>query len=98
MLLQATIAFQRTGKINIPKSEFDCEKVRYEHRFLPFSSVHTPPPMQYSEAVEADAHPPDHARLFMAACTHFHQARTLLEVMASPDQEVRKLMYVALIC
>ncbi|KAE8751999.1 hypothetical protein FOCC_FOCC001162 [Frankliniella occidentalis] len=104
---KAAIAFQRTGKINIPKSEFDCEKVRYEHRFLPFSSLHTPPPMQYTEfcdmtktmetqiCVQSEKQSPDHTRLFMAACKNFHQARTLLEIMASSDQEINNLLLVA---
>lgn len=67
---------------------------------MPFSNLHTPPPMQYSEfsdmtktmetqiCVQADRQPPDHSRLFMAACKNFHQARSLLEIMASSDQEV----------
>lgn len=104
---KASIAFHRTGKITIPKSEYDREKVRYEHRFQPFSNLHTPPPMQYGEFCEMtktletqvcvvdDKPSADYTRLFMAACKNFHQARTLLEIIGSTEQEMNSLLLVA---
>lgn len=35
------------GKVRKPKFELDSEQVRYEHRFAPFNSVMTPPPVHY---------------------------------------------------
>lgn len=41
------IAFDMDGKVRKPKFELDSEQVRYEHRFAPFNSVITPPPVHY---------------------------------------------------
>lgn len=35
------------GKVRKPQFELDSEQVRYEHRFAPFNSVVTPPPVHY---------------------------------------------------
>lgn len=35
------------GKVRRPQFELDSEQVRYEHRFAPFNSVVTPPPVHY---------------------------------------------------
>lgn len=40
------------GKIPLPESPFDSERVRYEHRLLPFSSLLTPPPVHYQEFLD----------------------------------------------
>lgn len=40
------------GKILLPESPFDSERVRYEHRLLPFSSLLTPPPVLYQEFLD----------------------------------------------
>lgn len=40
------------GKIPLPEKEFDSERVRYEHRLLPFSSLLTPPPVHYQEFLD----------------------------------------------
>lgn len=40
------------GKILLPESPFDSERVRYEHRLLPFSSLLTPPPVHYQEFLD----------------------------------------------
>lgn len=40
------------GKIPLPETQFDSERVRYEHRLLPFSSILTPPPVHYQEFSE----------------------------------------------
>ena len=41
------VAFDMDGKVLKPKFELDSEQVRYEHRFAPFNSVMTPPPVHY---------------------------------------------------
>lgn len=41
------VAFDMDGKVRKPKFELDSEQVRYEHRFAPFNSVMTPPPVHY---------------------------------------------------
>ena len=37
------------GKIRNPSMEFDSEEVRYFHRFQPFSTLVTPPLVQYAQ-------------------------------------------------
>lgn len=41
------IALDMDGKVRKPQFELDSEQVRYEHRFAPFNSVVTPPPVHY---------------------------------------------------
>lgn len=47
--VQAMIGFKQDSKLPTPHPEFDSERVRYEHRFAPFSGMMTPPPVQYTE-------------------------------------------------
>lgn len=80
-------------KLKMPKSEFDNEQVRYDHRFAPFQSLLTPPPVQYSEFREMTSpsrcnQPVNSMYLYMAGCKHFHQARQLLETVLPLDNEV----------
>lgn len=37
------------GKVTVPLAEFDNEEFRYEHRFMPFRVVMTPPPVHYEQ-------------------------------------------------
>lgn len=41
------VALDMDGKVRKPQFELDSEQVRYEHRFAPFNSVVTPPPVHY---------------------------------------------------
>jgi hypothetical protein len=41
------IALDMDRKVRKPQFELDSEQVRYEHRFAPFNSVVTPPPVHY---------------------------------------------------
>lgn len=94
---KAMVGFRKDGKIPLPHAEFDCERVRYEHRFSPFINVLlTPPPVQYSEFKEMTSglEESDSKTLYLAGCKHFHQARTLLESVHNPDQEVSELLRV----
>lgn len=47
LLVQTMIALDMDGKVRKPQFELDSEQVRYEHRFAPFNSVVTPPPVHY---------------------------------------------------
>lgn len=46
------MGFRLDGKIPLPESQFDSERVRYEHRLQPFASLLTPPPVRYMEFLE----------------------------------------------
>lgn len=87
------VGFRLDKKIKLPHPEFDNEQVRYEHRFAPFASLLTPPPMQYAEFCDMTSllrydQPPTSTNLYLSGCQHFHKARSLLETIP-PDQEVR---------
>ena len=45
--VQTMVALDMDGKVRKPSFELDSEQVRYEHRFAPFNSVVTPPPVHY---------------------------------------------------
>lgn len=84
------LGFRQDGKLPLPHPELDCERVRYEHRFAPFSSLLTPPPVQYSEFHDMKlALQHTHSQtLYTHGCKFFHQARSLLESISNPDTEV----------
>lgn len=90
---KAVAGFSLEGKIQRPHVEFDNEQVRYEHRFAPFSSVITPPPVQYTQYREMTDYNrymprPSSEDLFHAACKCFQHARVLLETISEPTEEV----------
>ncbi|XP_054724414.1 N-alpha-acetyltransferase 35, NatC auxiliary subunit-like [Uloborus diversus] len=97
---KAVRGFSLDGKLRRPCVEFDNERVRYEHRFAPFNAVLTPPPVPYSQYKEmtnlmqygADVTPED---LYLESCKCFHHARTSLETIADPNEEVLNLLKVA---
>ncbi|XP_026732109.1 N-alpha-acetyltransferase 35, NatC auxiliary subunit isoform X2 [Trichoplusia ni] len=92
---KALVAFKLQGKIPQPESEFDNEAVRYKHRFAPLS-VLTPPQVHYHEFCEM-TQPLQYENpviLYLGGCKHFQQARTLLETITTPDQEVTDLLKV----
>ncbi|KAK7579647.1 hypothetical protein V9T40_000276 [Parthenolecanium corni] len=94
---KAIIGFQLEDKIKSPYFEFDNEKVRYEHRFLAFNVLMTPPLVQYSEFYENNIRLKETGvdTLYSAATKLFHQARTVLESIPNPDQEIHSLLKVA---
>lgn len=47
LFCQTMVALDMDGKVRKPQFELDSEQVRYEHRFAPFNSVVTPPPVHY---------------------------------------------------
>ncbi|XP_060805170.1 N-alpha-acetyltransferase 35, NatC auxiliary subunit isoform X1 [Amyelois transitella] len=93
---KALVAFKLQGKIRQPQSEFDNEAVRYKHRFGALS-VMTPPQVQYHEFCEL-TQPLQYENpviLYLGGCKHFQQARSFLETIPAPDQEVTDLLKVA---
>lgn len=88
------VAFKLDNKVAPVHSEFDNEQVRYQHRFAPFANLLTPPPMKYSEFKEMTAFlqyytVSDSSNLYLGGCKHFHKARSLMESLSNPDQEVK---------
>ena len=45
---KVTVGLKKEEKMLIPCSQFDEESVRYEHRFVPFQTLLTPPLMPYA--------------------------------------------------
>ncbi|XP_014213220.1 N-alpha-acetyltransferase 35, NatC auxiliary subunit [Copidosoma floridanum] len=82
---KALVGFRMDGKIPLPDSQFDCERVRYEHRLLPFSSLLTPPPIQYKKFIEMTNvqikkyEKGSSEEQYFDGCRHFNQAKNLLE-------------------
>ncbi|TRY99438.1 hypothetical protein DNTS_022988 [Danionella cerebrum] len=98
--LKTMIALDMDRKVRKPQFELDSEQVRYEHRFAPFNSVVTPPPVHYIQFKEMSDlkkynPPPRSADLYMAASKHFQQAKLILENVTSPDAEVNRILKVA---
>lgn len=81
-------------KLVMPHPQFDSERVRYEHRFAPFQSLSTPPPVQYPEFKELispgrfQQESVDSVFLYIAGCKHFHQARQLLETIRADNDVI----------
>ncbi|KAK2718941.1 N-alpha-acetyltransferase 35, NatC auxiliary subunit-like [Artemia franciscana] len=100
-LYKSVMCFLTDGKISLPLSHFDREKVRYEHRFVPFACISTPPPVPYAQFYEvayrsmADIPGQSHSPILaLSACKHFSQAKTVLEAVQNPDDEVASLLRV----
>ncbi|KAK1786971.1 hypothetical protein P4O66_017338, partial [Electrophorus voltai] len=96
-MYKTMIALDMDGKVRKPQFELDSEQVRYEHRFAPFNSVVTPPPVHYIQFKEMSDlkkynPPPRSADLYTAASKHFQQAKLILENVSSPDAEARPAM------
>ncbi|XP_026463560.1 N-alpha-acetyltransferase 35, NatC auxiliary subunit isoform X2 [Ctenocephalides felis] len=115
---KALLGLQVEGRLPTPKSPFDSERVRYEHRMAPLALLGTPPPVHYAEFREmrsqqlaaaaarrsfnaaasgnAACEVADQAsELYASAVKHFHQARSLLETITTPDNEVTDILKVA---
>ncbi|XP_043265952.1 N-alpha-acetyltransferase 35, NatC auxiliary subunit [Colletes gigas] len=88
---KALVGFRMDGRIPLPEIQYDSERVRYEHRLLPFFSLLTPPPVHYQEFLDmtnAQMHKRNEKvtseMQYLAGCRHFHQARNMLERALSP--------------
>lgn len=89
-LLQALAGFTKDNRIPQPLSDFDNEQVRFEHRFAPFAGLITPPPVSYYQFKDYREYTLQNnsLNLYADASNFFHQARTILEGIASADTEV----------
>ncbi|XP_037114142.1 N-alpha-acetyltransferase 35, NatC auxiliary subunit [Syngnathus acus] len=99
-MYKTMVALDMDGKVRKLQFELDSEQVRYEHRFAPFNSVVTPPPVHYIQFKEMSDlkkyNPaPGSADLYLAASKHFQQAKLILENVPSPDSEVNGILRVA---
>lgn len=87
---KALAGFLKAGRIPQPLPEFDLEQIRYEHRFAPFAELTTPPAINYNDfcAQKNALLKLSQEELFLSAGKHFHQARTILELVPNLDSEV----------
>lgn len=97
---KAVTGFGLSGRLRRPCMEFDNEQVRYEHRFSPFNNVITPPPVQYSQYhkmtdLSRYVPRPTAEDLYMESCNCFHHARSCLERLTDPNEEVVNLLKIA---
>lgn len=99
---KALLGFSSEAKLPPPPHpEFSSERVRYEHRFQPLAHLVTPPHMQYAEFVDSISHLMSEdtsdscTSLYIAACKHFHSARTILESIMNPDPQILDLIRIA---
>uniref|UniRef100_T1JNY4 Protein MAK10 homolog n=1 Tax=Strigamia maritima TaxID=126957 RepID=T1JNY4_STRMM len=97
---KALIGFSLSEKLNKGEFVFDCEQVRYEHRFAPFGSVMTPPPVQYKqfrEMTDLSRYEirPSAEEMYLTSYKYFHQAKCLFENVIPTNEEVGTLVKVA---
>ncbi|XP_021369661.1 N-alpha-acetyltransferase 35, NatC auxiliary subunit-like isoform X1 [Mizuhopecten yessoensis] len=97
---KAVLGLRLDGKLVYPSFEFDSEEVQYSHRFLPFTTVSTPPYIhyaQYKEMSDLKRYEPEASAqsLYTASCKCFHQAKALLESMSTANEEIQTLIKVA---
>uniref|UniRef100_A0A182N844 Protein MAK10 homolog n=1 Tax=Anopheles dirus TaxID=7168 RepID=A0A182N844_9DIPT len=94
---KALAGFIKEDRIPEPLPMFDNELVRFEHRFSPFATLSTPPPMPYSEfrLMKMEMLQASATDLYASAAKHFHEARTLLETFPNPDEEWNDIVKVA---
>lgn len=77
------VALKKESKILVPDPTFDNEAVRYEHRFLPFASLFTPPIMPYCQFLEVHDHTAKSpsSELLLAASKDFLRSRQIFETI-----------------
>lgn len=87
---KALAGFHKANRIPQPLSEFDHEQIRYEHRFGSFAELSTPPAIGYSDfcSQKKALLKLTQEELFLNAAKHFHQARSILELIPNLDPEV----------
>lgn len=86
-------AFRLQGKLKLPWCGLHGERIRYEHRFMPFNVVISPPPVSYSQYKEMTDYclyeMKDRTNeLYLTACKCFQQAKSLLETIPDQNDEV----------
>ncbi|EGW07488.1 Protein MAK10-like [Cricetulus griseus] len=99
-IFKTMVAFDMDSKVHKHTFELNSEQVQYEHRFAPFNSVMTPPPvhcLQFKEMSDLNKYiPPPHSpELYVAASKHFQHAKMILENVPNLDCEVSRILNVA---
>lgn len=95
-LFKAVLALKLEGRLKEPTPGVSSEKLRYEHRFMPFYGVVTPSVVsyeQYQEMIQqsrqiCSIQPP--RELYSTACRYFEDSRRLFESVTDPNEEVCK--------
>lgn len=75
-MLQAVMGFRLDGKMQMPEFQFDCEEVRYSHRFQPFTNVSTPPYIPYVQ-YKVSMKTVSNGNFFMMICSTFLQRKKM---------------------
>lgn len=99
-MFKAMLGFFVAKKIALPNFFLDSECTRYEHRFLPFVNINTPPFMMYSQFRELTdlSHyqpPPTAEQLYFASSKHFANAKLFYETLHNPSEQMQSLCKVA---
>ncbi len=98
-IIRAYEGFDKEGKISRPKSEFDKEQVRYEHRFSAFTFIDTPQPVMYNHYKEATTpmFTGENAvsMLYQESQRYFERAVATFQKLDGKDSNLEKLIKVA---
>lgn len=70
------MGFRLDGKMQMPEFQFDCEEVRYSHRFQPFTNVSTPPYIPYVQ-YKVSMKTVSNGNFFMMICSTFLQRKKM---------------------
>ncbi len=98
-IVKAYEGFDIEGKIKRPKSEFDKEQMRYEHRFTAFTFIDTPQPIMYNQYKDAtlpmNKSENSASLLYQEAQKYFEKAMATLQKLESRDVDTDLLLKVA---
>jgi len=87
----------KDNRIPFPDAQFDNERVRYRHRFSPFTPIQTPALVTYLQYKDisdlASVQPSEN--LYLAATKNFQQAKQFLEAISGSEKEVQDLLKIA---
>ncbi|EDV21028.1 uncharacterized protein TRIADDRAFT_60373 [Trichoplax adhaerens] len=94
--LRAIDGFVKQEKMAHQNSKYDNEKLRYEHRILPFMNVYSPQLITYEKFTEVR----EYTRAALATATEFYSssakffnmAKTKLEEISKPNDDVTNLI------
>ncbi|RXG64381.1 N-alpha-acetyltransferase 35, NatC auxiliary subunit [Armadillidium vulgare] len=91
---KAMMGLRVGGKVKFPLPEFDNEEFRYDHRFMPFRVVMTPPPVHYEQFLlmtDLSNYPkPVTTCYFVSRCekSFFQSPKFFFEAIPNPSTEV----------
>lgn len=100
-LFKTSLAFMLEQRLKQPRTVIPndysspsfcaAEKLRYEHRFMPFFAVVSPPVIpyeQYRNMIEQTRNLSSPRDLYIHACQCFDEAKRILEAIPDPNKEV----------